>query len=285
LLEITHQADARPRGVLRITAIDVGQGDSVLIDLPDGAAMLVDAGGGSPGSPDPGARVVVPFLADRRRRDLAIVVASHPHPDHVAGLRAVLRWAHVSELWDTRQVESLGSPSAAWLAMRTEVARAGIRLRGPESVCNGERPFHGARLQVLAPCPAVDRSDRPNDASFGIRIAYGRGSVLLRGDLEARGEARVMPQLAGRPVTVLKVPHHGSRTSSTPGFLDVVRPRVALVSAGHPSPFDHPHPEVLERLRARGVTVLDTSSYGAISATIRADGSVTTAWGRSLGER
>jgi competence protein ComEC len=278
-LEASHLAAAHPRGVLRVTALDVGQGDALLVDLPDGAAMLVDAGGGRSGAPDPGRRIVVPFLADRRRQRLAVVVASHPHPDHIGGLPAVLGWARVEELWDTRQGE-LWPRGGGYAWLRAAAHAAGVAVRGPEALCGPPRAFHGVMLEVLSPCEGVRADDPPNDASLVLRLTFGRARVLLPGDLEREGEARLTGALG--PVTLLKVGHHGSRTSSTEAFLDALQPRVALVSAGHPSPFGHPHTDVLTRLHARGIPVWSTAEHGAVAVVLRADGSFAVGHGEQV---
>jgi competence protein ComEC len=138
-------------------------------------------------------------------------------------------------------------------------------------VCGPGRAFHGAWIEVLAPCPAIVPGTAPNDASFVIRLTFGRSVVLLPGDLEQLGESRVMNRLG--PITLLKIGHHGSRTSSSETVIDRLRPRVALVSAGHPSPFDHPSELVLGRFAARSIPVLSTAENGAVSVTLRRDGS------------
>jgi competence protein ComEC len=268
VLEVVHRRDAQPTGRLRVTLIDVGQGDAILVDLPDGAAILVDAGGVIVG-PDPGERMVLPALALRRRRKLAAVIASHPHPDHVNGLRAVLAWAQVEELWDTRQSERW-TGGARWLEERERARARGVRVLGPESLCGPPRFFHGATLEVLAPCRRLDEDDSPNDGSFVLRLEYGRSSVLLPGDLETRGERELLPRL--RPVTVLKLGHHGSRTSTHERWLRALAPRWAIVSAGHPSPFSHPHPSVLERLARASIPLRSTSDVGMIVVDLFRDG-------------
>ncbi len=267
-LELCHRRAVHPRDALRVTAIDVGQGDALLIDLPDGEAMLVDGGGVVQGA-DPGGRIVVPLLAARRRRALVAVVATHPHPDHVNGLRAVLDWATVGALWDTRQSERWRG-GARWLAERNRVEARGVRVRGPESLCGGPIAFHGARLEVLAPCDRLDARVSPNDGSFVLRLSYGRASVLLPGDLEAHGERALYGRL--EPVTALKLGHHGSRTSSTEPWLRALAPRVAIASAGHPSPWGHPHAIVRQRLESLGIPLFTTSERGALSLSLRADG-------------
>ena len=182
----------------------------------------------------------------------------------------MLSWARVEELWDTRQGEAW-STGGRYSAMREAAARWHVPVVGPERLCRPARPFHGVTLTVIAPCPRVDPTLPPNDASFVIRLDFGAASVLLPGDLERGGEVRVGARLG--PVTLLKLGHHGSRTSSTEAFLDRVRPRIAIASAGHPSPFDHPHNEVLERFYSRRIPLWTTAAWGAVMATLRRDGS------------
>lgn len=267
-IEWAHRRACHPRGVIRVTAIDVGQGDALLIDLPDGEAMLIDGGGALHGERDPGAAAVLPWLRLRRRTHLVAVVLSHPHPDHAGGLPAVLRGARVDALWDTAQGVALGT-RGVYAETRETAARQMVVIRDPSALC-GARRFHGAWIEVLAPCPGADIETPPNDASFVIRLRYGAASVLLPGDLEMHGEKALLSRLG--PVTLLKVGHHGSRTSSTAAFLDVLRPRVAVVSSGHPSPFGHPHDEVLDRFAARSIPLRRTDLEGLIAITLRPDG-------------
>ncbi len=272
-LEIMHRHAVIPHGVLRVTALDVGQGDALVIDLPDGTAMLVDGGGTltEGQGPDPGLRAVVPWLALRRRSSLTAVVLTHPHPDHAGGLVAVLQDVHVAALWDTGQGVSLGT-RGSYASLLGAAHDGHVPILGPRELCGPARDFHGARLEVLAPCPGPIDGDTPNDASFVLRLSLGRASVLLPGDIEREGEARVINRLG--EVTVLKVPHHGSRTSSTEDFLNRVHPRVAIVSCGHPSPFGHPHPEIVARYAAHGIVLRRTDLSGAVTVTLHPDGSV-----------
>ncbi len=273
-LEVRHRAWCHPTGVLRLTVIDVGQGDALLLDLPDGSALLMDAGGVVRGA-DPGSRIVVPFLAHRRRRRLSVVVASHPHPDHVNGLRAVFQWAQIGALWDTRQSE-LEPELAQWKRTRDgAIASRVIPLLGPESLCDQRSllPRSGALVRVLSPCPSVVQNTPPNDASFVLRVDYGEGSVLLPGDLEESGEEALLSVL--KPVTVLKLGHHGSRTSSTERWLDALAPKVGVVSAGHPSPFHHPHAQIVSRFARRGISLWSTGVYGALRITLDYQGRYT----------
>jgi competence protein ComEC len=255
-----------PHGVLRATFLDVGQGDAALVDLPDGEALLID-GGGLVGSPiDPGARVVAPTLRSRRRSTLLAAILSHPHPDHFLGLSAGLAGVELKGLWDTGQgeLESVGGAYATWLAG----ARAGgVPVLHPRDVC-GERSMGGARIEVLAPCPSPTSDRGPNDNSFVVRLTYGKRSFLFVGDAEHDEEADLLTLGAGRlRADVLKVGHHGSRTSTSPAFLAAVHPEHAVISVGIRNRFGHPHPTTLQTLASAGVKVWRTDKDGEVVAT------------------
>ncbi len=262
--EICAARDGAPRGVLRITVLDVGQGDAVLVDLPDGSAMLVD-GGGMVGSPvDLGARVIQPVLRARRRRRLDAMVLSHPHPDHFGGLASTLPLVEVGELWDTGQGEDRGAgPTYAGLLA---AARArGVPIRRPRDLCGAPRQAGGATIEVLAPCPDYGPDASANDSSLVLRISYGSRAALLVGDAEREEEATLLGRAPGSlRADLLKVGHHGSRTSSAPAFLAAVRPGLAAISAGVRNRFGHPHPRTLAALEAQGIAVARTDRGGAI---------------------
>src|SRR5262249_21650339 len=151
-----------PHGVLRVTVLDVGQGDALLVDLPDGGTMLID-GGGMVGSPvDLGARVIQPVLRARRRRRLDAMVLSHPHPDHFGGLASTLPLVEVGELWDTGQGEDLGAGPVYAGLLATARAR-NIPIRRPHHLCDHPRYAGGAVIEVLAPCPGYRPDDSAND--------------------------------------------------------------------------------------------------------------------------
>jgi competence protein ComEC len=262
--EIGAARAGAPRGVLRISVLDVGQGDAALIDLPDGSAMLVD-GGGFVGSPvDTGARVILPFLRARRRSRVDVVVLSHPHPDHFGGLASTLPAIEVGELWDSGQGEDQGAgPTYAGLLAG---ARArGVSVRRPTTLCGPARQIGGATVEVLAPCPTYAPDAGANDNSLVVRITYGGRSALLVGDAEHAEEALLVRLGAPRiQADFLKVGHHGSRTSTSPAFLAAVSPSFATISSGVRNRFGHPHPVALATLEARGVTIARTDRGGEI---------------------
>ncbi len=253
-----------PRGLLRITVLDVGQGDSLLVDLPDGRLMLVD-GGGMIGSPvDLGTRVIQPALRARRRQRIDTMVLSHPHPDHFGGLTSTLPLLDVGELWDTGQgeVQSAGPSYAALLAG----ARArGIPIRRPRDLCGAPLVAGDVRIEVLAPCPGIAPDASANDSSLVLRFTYGRRAALLVGDAEHEEERRLLALPPGSVrADMLKVGHHGSRTSSSPAFVAAVRPTLAAISAGVRNRFGHPHPSTLATFAAQNIPVLRTDRGGEI---------------------
>jgi competence protein ComEC len=249
--ELRLRAVESPRKVVRATFLDVGQGDAALIDFPDGRAMLIDTGGAVGLGPDPGRAVIAPLLRARRRDRIEVLVITHPHPDHYGGLEAVLDAVEVGAIWDTGQAEE-ESPDGTFARILARARSRGIPVRRPAELCERSHRFGEASVEVLWPCPAFDFGLDPNDNSFVIRIAIGARSLLFTGDIERLAESALVA--AGRlsPVDLLKVPHHGSRTSSTSEFLEQVRPRIAIVSSGQGNRFGHPHPDVLARL---GMTV------------------------------
>jgi competence protein ComEC len=284
VVELAARRSGSPRGVLRMTVLDVGQGDSALIDLPDGKLLLVD-GGGFVGSPvDPGRSVILPLLRARRRDHLDIAVLTHPHPDHFLGLATVLREVPVGELWDTGQGRAQGA-GPVYAAMIDDLKRRGVPIRGPAELCGPERRFGGAALQVFAPCPSFDPALGANDNSFVVHLRHGARSLLLTGDAESIEEERLLPLGAALRADVLKVGHHGSRTSTSRALVEAVKPDVATISCGVRNRFGHPFPGTVAALQSAGVGVLRTDIAGSIQ--LSTDGAVlgVRIFGNAFGER
>lgn len=263
--------EIRPK-MLEVSAIDVSQGDSLLVVFPDGETMLVDAGG-FPGMErmrrkpqiDMGEDVVSPYLWSRRISRLDYAVLTHGHSDHMAGLPAILDNFHPRALWVGAEPDT-----PQWENVKRHAKQDGVRVlalkRTPVPLNIG-----GAFIRVLAPSPDYQEGQAPqNDDSLVLEIAYGHRSVLLTGDAERPVEDDMVENGNLRPVTLLKVGHHGSRTSSSEEFLDQVRPEFAVISDGYMNQFHHPHPDVLRRLAEHHSAVFRTDQRGLI--TFRTDG-------------
>jgi competence protein ComEC len=257
---------------LRITFLDVGQGDAAVVEGPGNFVAVIDGGGSYDETFDTGARVVEPFLRARGIGHVDLVVLSHPHPDHLTGLFRVLARFPVGALW-TSGDDGRNPRYAALLAL----ARA-RRVATPLPRVSENR---GLALQPLGPWLGDAIGPPPgtsvNDASLVVRLAFGGRAVLFPGDVEGDGEAELVGRAAGGlPVEadVLKVPHHGSRTSSSGELLDSVRPGWAIISLGRHNRFHFPRPEVLARYRERQVHVLRTDEVGAVTLMIDRAGSL-----------
>lgn len=264
VVELAAHRAGNPKGVVRVTFVDVGQGDSLLVDLPDGRLMLID-GGGFVGSPlDPGEAVVAPLLRARRRSRVDIAVLTHPHPDHFIGLTSALRHVEVGELWDSGQGEAEGA-GPVYASLIADARQRGVPILRPGELCARPRHFGSARVDVLGPCPAFVRGRSGNDNSIVLRVTFGQHVALLVGDAEEHQERELIeqhgPKLEAR---VLKVGHHGSKTSSGTPFLAAVRPAYSIVSTGVRNRYGHPHPYAMARLAAAGGEVLRTDTRGGV---------------------
>ena len=266
-----HPFPARvPGGELELTAIDVGQGDSLLVAFPSGKLMLVDGGGilafGRRPKPriDIGEDVVSPYLWSRWIRKVDVIVMTHAHDDHAQGLPALIDNFHPSELWT-----GATAPSESWQAVESRARAHKIRIVAMRAKRSFE--FGGARIEIISPPADYVSGDAPsNNDSLAMRVSYGQRSLLLTGDIEKAMEVRALAENEPLRADVLKVGHHGSNTSSTELFVEAVAPSLAVISDGFENSFRHPHPQVLERLRSHGIRILRTDSEGLTS--IRTDG-------------
>jgi competence protein ComEC len=250
---------ARP-GVLELTAIDVGQGDSILLVSPSGRTLLVDAGGipfWMHSELDIGEDVVSPYLWSRGFHQIDIVALTHAHADHMGGMAAVLANFHPRELW-----LGVNSPSPELQTLLREARALKIPIilhKAGDSLEMGS-----AKIAVLAPPrDAEAHPSRPNDESLVLKISYGATAALLEGDAEKKTEKQVAQE--NPQADLLKVAHHGSSTSTIPELLAAVHPRFAVISVGARNVYGHPRQEVLDRLAEAHVLTYRTDLDGAVT--------------------
>jgi competence protein ComEC len=253
-------------GAMEVTVLDVGQGDSIFAAFPDGRTMLIDGGGETGGefssqyraAMDIGEEVAAPYLWSRGLKRIDVVALTHAHHDHLDGLRAVLKDFRVGQLWvgsdvDTRDYrELIAQPQAAGVPVVHE-------HRG------NAFDFGYAHGQVIWPSETSELAANPNNNSLVLRVESGATRFLLAGDIEQKAEKEILADGEALSADVLKVPHHGSKTSSTDEFLAAVAPRVAIISVGEENTFGQPHAAVLDRYQKAGVRVLRTDLDGAIT--------------------
>lgn len=247
-------------GELELRALDVGQGDALLTRLDD-ATMLVDAGAD--------ARIagaaIVPQLRRLGVERIDYLVLTHADGDHIGGAPTIMREFAVETL--VHADRDLNHP-----VMREVIDLASDAGVVVQQVKRGDALAWHPRVELSVLNPPEPGPDDDNDRSVVLHLAYRASAMLLTGDIEASVERELLESGILRPADVLKVPHHGSNSSSTAAFLNAVDPQIAVVSAGRYNVFDHPRDGALSRLRARGAEVFRTDLAGAV--TLRTDGRV-----------
>ena len=251
---------------LRVTFLSVGEGDGAVIRFPGSKVMLIDGGGGFPGSFDPGESIVAPYLWAKKIGHVDYIAVSHPDHDHFGGLTFIARNFSPSEFW----TGGTSSQHASYSTLIDAVKSAGARTY----LCDASSPLRiigGVDVRCVGPLSAIHET-KDNNASMVLRLSLGSTSFLFPGDLEAKGERELIAAHARLDATILKVPHHGSSTSSSEAFLEAVDPSTAVISLGYLNRFHFPAAQVLNRYAERRIEVLRTDKAGAVSVDVSAAG-------------
>jgi competence protein ComEC len=248
---------APPEGMLQVAFLDVGQGDSSLVQVPGGVSVLVDGG-----PPDAGPRVIQ-AMRQAGVRKVDWMIGSHPHADHIGGFIDVLREVPVARALDPGYNHGTSTQKTYLTLLRergvkTTLARAG------QTYDLGS----GARLEILAPqAPLLKGTDSdPNNNSIVARLVFGNSRFLFTGDMEEDERARLLKSVSPPALRaeVLKVAHHGSHNGTDPVFLEAVEPRYAVISLAKGNDYGHPHKEALEALKAQEAEILRTDERGTL---------------------
>jgi len=253
---------------LTISVIDVGQADSILVQFPNGQNMLVDAGTKAAGP------AVVKYLKSRNVKKIDVLVATHPHEDHIGGMPSVFAAFPVTKVWDSGFNQGSKTQQLFMDAVKAKKCQYGKPKRGFVT------DIGDVKIQVLAPGPTflTKTHGDANNASLVLRLVYDQFSILLTGDMEAEARKAWGPWPAS---TVLKVSHHGSSNGTDAEFVSAVKPRYAIMSYGKNS-YGHPHESAKNALAGSGAKLYSTNASGTI--VITSDGKTTTVKGLGKGK-
>jgi len=253
-------SSGRPDAKLRIDFLDVGQGDSALVTMPDGTTLLVDGGGNTTDATRRiGETVVSEYLWWRGLSEIDYVLVTHADADHIDGLNDVLKNFSVRSALVARAPAK--DPEFATFSQTL------VKTNTPLETIQAGDVVHFGNVQVSVLWPLAGGDTSKNNDSVVLRLQFGERSILLTGDIEQAAEHALVDMQQQLSADVVKVAHHGSKSSSTEGFVIATKPQYAVISVGRDSVFGHPHREVVERWQSTGATVLTTGNCGTITVT------------------
>jgi competence protein ComEC len=246
---------------LKITFIDVGQGESILVEFPGTTKMLIDGGGVPDDSFDIGENVVSPFLWRKGIKKIHYLVLTHPHPDHVNGLKAVARNFKIGEFWEGYSVLENETYACFLNSLNPTVPRK--RMFREDRIT-----IKDVRIRFLHPVKREPLMERVhNDHSLVMSLSFGSNSFLLTGDIGKDVEKQLVEDSSLPKSQVLKSPHHGSNSSSSWAFLEAVSPEIVVISVGRGNRYGLPNTDVLTRYSTHGAKVYRTDLHGAVEIT------------------
>jgi len=251
----------------KVTFLDVGQGDAALVELPDQKVMLIDAG---PEKSESGRRVIAPYLWANGIRRIDYLVSTHPHPDHFGGFPYLMDNFKIGEIWLNGEV----SPESEIFFKKVQDSNIHYQVKRRGDILE----TNNYKIYVLHPNDDFfadsERGDfsNYNSGSLVVKVEAGRSSLLFTGDIEAEAEESLIPLGKWLRSDIIKVPHHGGRTSSSEGFIKAVSPQAAVISLGKYNSYHHPHPATIERYKAAGVRIYRTDIDGAVIVNLKDNG-------------
>lgn len=253
----SQPAPDRAEGTLTVEFIDVGQGDSTLVHLPDGKTLLIDAGERKEGER------VMDRLKEQGITRLDYVIGTHPHTDHIGGLQAIIENFDIGAIYMPKKLHT----TKTFERLLEAIDQKGLKVHAASA---GVTVLEEPGLFATFVAPSNADYEELNDYSAVLRLTFGTTSFLFTGDAEAQSEHEMLAGGHSLSADVLKVGHHGSTTSNTAAFLKAVSPTHAVISCGADNDYGHPHQQIVKRLTALGATLWRTDEQGTI--TVVSDG-------------
>ncbi|AHF07063.1 ComEC/Rec2 family competence protein [Desulfitobacterium metallireducens] len=238
---------------LRVSYIDVGQGDSILIQIPNGKNVLIDAGENDQGDK------VVSYIRSQGVKRLDLTIWTHPHSDHIGGADAVTKAFDIGQIVMPKQTSSTQS----FRSLLTAISQKGLKITEAKA---GLKLDLGSEVKAEMLAPNSTQYEEVNDYSAVLRLTYGQTAFLFTGDAQSESEQEMMNAGYDLRADVLKVGHHGSRTSTSAAFLARVQPEYAVISVGNDNDYGHPTVNTLTRLQKAGVSLYRTDESGTVVA-------------------
>lgn len=252
-----NEKSSESQQLLKVTYMDVGQADSILIQIPNGKNILIDAGNNED------AEMITSYLKKQGIRRLDVVIGTHPHEDHIGSLDKVIQTFEIGQVIMPKVATNTQTYKEVLTAiqdkgLKIKEAKAGLKLE----LGSMEATSPQISAEILAPISS--QYEDMNNYSAVLRLVYGQSTFLFVGDAESVSEKELLTSSSDLKADVLKVGHHGSNSSTTQEFLNKVSPKYAVISVGRDNTYGHPTPSTLDRLKKSGVEVYRTDELGTI---------------------